>query len=144
MFNLDIISIRNLLNEQAFEDGKRRICLGLASELFNDDASSQLALLATELQRHDLALVRGSEDPGELYVEQTLKHAAVDMSWMRDAVRWTSKITTVAIEMVLPGILGMWADQRFGTSYLMAAGILVGAPLGFWHLLRMTRAKRVE
>ena len=44
---------------------------------------------------------RAADGSDELYVEQTLKHRPADMSWMRDAVHWTSRITTVALEMAV-------------------------------------------
>ena len=145
MPNVDLIAIRDQLNEATFEEGRRRVCIGCATELFAelDDASlsQRLAELEAELKRHDLSLFRGTEEVDELYVEQTLKHAAVDMSWMRDAVHWTSRITTIALEMTVPAIVGIWADRRFDTSYLGLLGLLIGVPLGIWHLLRMTRRK---
>jgi hypothetical protein len=53
------------------------------------------------------------------------------------AFEWVSKITTVALEMVLPGILGQWLDQRWGTQFLGFAGFALGMTVGMWHLLRM-------
>lgn len=59
------------------------------------------------------------------------------------AVEWVAKITTVALEMVLPGIFCLWLDQRWGTSYLGLIGFAVGMTVGIYHLLQMTpRPKR--
>ncbi|MBP89745.1 MAG: hypothetical protein CMJ64_24075 [Planctomycetaceae bacterium] len=142
---MDIITIRDRLNEEMFEQGKRRVCIGFVSELFADlddaSVSRRFAILERDLKSHDLSLQRGSDDPDELYVEQKLKYAAVDMSWVRDAVYWTSRVTTVALEMVVLGILGVWADQRLSTDFLGIVGLLIGVPLGIWHLLRMTQRK---
>jgi hypothetical protein len=56
-------------------------------------------------------------------------------------MEWVSRITTVALEMVLPGLGGMWLDDRWGTGpWIGLTGFALGAMLGFWHLLRMTRA----
>ena len=56
-----------------------------------------------------------------------------------EAARWISRLTTVVVEMVLPALVGSWLDQQFGTSFLTAVGLLLGVPLGFWHLLVITR-----
>lgn len=56
------------------------------------------------------------------------------------AIEWVSRITTVALEMVLPGILGAWLDGKWGTSFLGLVGFAFGVAVGLWHLLRMTKA----
>jgi len=58
---------------------------------------------------------------------------------LAEAMEWVSRITTVVLEMVLPGLAGQWLDQRWGTNFLALLGFAVGLPLGFWHLLIMTR-----
>ena len=56
------------------------------------------------------------------------------------AVAWASRVMTVALEMVLPGLIGFWIDRKLG---LKAACTLAGFGLGFsvalWHLLRLTK-----
>jgi hypothetical protein len=59
---------------------------------------------------------------------------------MADAIAWVSRITTVAAEMALPGLIGWWLDRRWGTSFLMLVGFSLGLVAGFWHLLIMTGA----
>jgi hypothetical protein len=98
--------------------------------------SAKLAQLKEELSRHDLALLRVEDD---LYAEQTLRQREVDLSWLSDATAWAAKITTVALEMGLPAVGGWWLDQRLGTAYWTIVGLVVGVPLGIWHLLLMTR-----
>lgn len=56
-------------------------------------------------------------------------------------MEWVAKITTVALEMVLPAVAGSYLDRRFGTSYLALAGVVLGFVVGMWHLLQMTRVK---
>jgi hypothetical protein len=63
---------------------------------------------------------------------------------MSVALDWVSRITTVALEMVLPGLAGLWLDQRLGTSFLGLVGFALGMVLGFWHLLLMTRSVRTS
>ena len=70
-------------------------------------------------------------DPADGIPPEEMPPAAV-------AVQWVSRITTVALEMVLPGLLGMWADNRWGTSYLVLLGFGFGVTLGIWHLIKMT------
>jgi hypothetical protein len=53
------------------------------------------------------------------------------------AIEWVAKITTVALEMVLPGLGGLWLDKQWGTPFLGLAGFALGLTVGIWHLLRM-------
>ena len=56
------------------------------------------------------------------------------------AMEWVSKITTVALEMVLPGFFGQWLDGKWGTGFLGPTGFAFGVVVGMWHLLRMTKS----
>lgn len=64
-----------------------------------------------------------------------------DPSTMAKAMQWVSRIFTVSLEMVLPGITGVLADRYLGTVVVFT---LIGFALGFtaagWHLMAMTRA----
>jgi hypothetical protein len=53
-------------------------------------------------------------------------------------MEWVARITTVSLEMVLPGLLGHWADRQFGTRFLSFIGFGMGILGGFFHLLTMT------
>jgi cyanate permease len=56
------------------------------------------------------------------------------------AMAWVSRITTVALEMVLPGLVGIWLDRRWGTSpWITLLGFGLGMTLAIWHLIQMTR-----
>jgi hypothetical protein len=57
------------------------------------------------------------------------------------AFEWVAKITTVGLEMVIPGLFGYWLDGKLGTRYLTIAGFALGMVVGFWHLLRMVKLK---
>ena len=57
------------------------------------------------------------------------------------ALEWVTKITTVALEMVLPALGGSYLDKRIGTSYWAIVGLVVGFVVGMWHLLQMTRSR---
>lgn len=58
------------------------------------------------------------------------------------AMEWVAKITTVGLEMVLPGIGGHYLDAWLGTSFLSLLGFGVGLVVGMWHLLQMTKPRR--
>ncbi|MHB0955308.1 MAG: AtpZ/AtpI family protein [Pirellulaceae bacterium] len=50
---------------------------------------------------------------------------------------------TVALGMVLPGLLGYFLDSRLGTrAVLTILGFGLGLTFGIWELLRMTRPSR--
>jgi F0F1-type ATP synthase assembly protein I len=60
---------------------------------------------------------------------------------MAKAAQWSSRIMVTSFEMVLPGVVGHWIDQRLGTVVLfMLVGLVVGCTGGVWHLIRMTSA----
>jgi hypothetical protein len=61
---------------------------------------------------------------------------------MAAAMDWVSRIITVALEMVVPGLAGGWLDKRWGTSFLALVGFAIGVSMGIWHLIVMTSPKR--
>jgi len=64
-----------------------------------------------------------------------------DRSSLAKAYHWASRIMVVALEMVLPGIAGLWVDRRLGTGFVfLLVGLAVGCIGGFYHLLRMTKS----
>lgn len=56
------------------------------------------------------------------------------------AFEWVARITTVALEMVLPGLAGSWLDGKFGTGFIALVGFALGITVGIWHLLVMTKS----
>ena len=64
-----------------------------------------------------------------------------DRSPMALAYAWAARVMTVSIEMVVPGVVGFWLDQRLGTKVLLTVvGLALGMSVGMWHLLRMTKS----
>jgi hypothetical protein len=61
---------------------------------------------------------------------------------MGEAIEWVTRITTVALVMVLPGVGGLWLDRHFGIKYLGLLGFLVGFVLGISTLLAMVKRPR--
>ncbi len=63
------------------------------------------------------------------------------------AYQWASRIISVSLEMVVPGLGGYWIDQRFGTvAVFTIIGFIGGMCLGMWHLLKIAKspAKRQD
>jgi F0F1-type ATP synthase assembly protein I len=53
---------------------------------------------------------------------------------------WSSRITAVALEMVLPGVFGYWVDQQLGTRALfLVLGMVFGVITGMLSLIRLTK-----
>lgn len=65
---------------------------------------------------------------------------------MAKAVEWATIAMTVAAEMVVPGLIGYWFDQRLGDFFAMRIVLFVllgfagGLVLAIWHLLRMLKS----
>lgn len=54
------------------------------------------------------------------------------------AFGWVSRITTVAVGMVVPGLVGFWIDRRLGTLVLFTVvGFGLGMTVGIVQLVRM-------
>lgn len=56
------------------------------------------------------------------------------------AMEWTSRITTISLEMVVPALVGYWLDRRLGTHLLfLVLGVMLGFVTAMLSLLRLTR-----
>jgi F0F1-type ATP synthase assembly protein I len=63
-----------------------------------------------------------------------------DRSSYAMAMQWVSRITAVAVEMVLPGAIGFWIDSKLGTKVLfLILGVILGFVGGMWQLIKMTK-----
>ena len=144
----DIAHIREELNELPFRDGKREVFVGRVSEVFEAESeetiTDQLGRFEQELRSHTLILTRHEDDQDALFVAQELRALAPDFSWMAEGMNWVSRITTVALEMVLPGLAGLWLDNLLETRVLSLLGFALGVPLGIWHLIAMTKNDRTS
>jgi hypothetical protein len=56
------------------------------------------------------------------------------------AYHWASRIMTVSLEMVVPGLVGLFVFDRFlGTEFVFCLlGFAGGLTLGIWHLIKLT------
>ena len=69
-----------------------------------------------------------------------MKDSPDDRSPLVVALEWTSRATTISLEMVLPGLLGYWADQRWETGpVLLVLGVMLGFATGTWHLSKLAK-----
>ena len=58
---------------------------------------------------------------------------------------WATRIMTISLEMVLPGLVGYWLDTKLGTKALfMLAGFALGSLVAMKQLLSMTRPSKLQ
>jgi F0F1-type ATP synthase assembly protein I len=63
-----------------------------------------------------------------------------DRSALSRAIELGSLVTTIAMEMVVPILLGHWIDEWLGTKAVFAIlGAALGMTGGLWHLIRLAR-----
>jgi ATP synthase protein I len=56
------------------------------------------------------------------------------------AMEWTSRITTISLEMVVPPAVGYWLDRRLGTGVLfLIFGMIAGFTTAIISLVKLTR-----
>jgi ATP synthase protein I len=57
------------------------------------------------------------------------------------AMEWTSRITTISLELVVPVLIGYWLDQRLGTRVLfLILGVMLGFATATLSLVRLARS----
>ena len=53
---------------------------------------------------------------------------------------WSSQLTSIALEMVLPCIAGLWIDRQLGTVMVfLILGVVFGMTAGMIHLVQFAR-----
>lgn len=72
-----------------------------------------------------------------------------DRSFIAAAVNWASRVTSIALEMVVPPVIGLWIDQKLNTGVIfISAGAVLGFCTGMFSLVKMansaTQPKRRE
>jgi F0F1-type ATP synthase assembly protein I len=66
-----------------------------------------------------------------------------DRSSFALAMAWTQWITAIALEMAIPGAIGLWLDRRLETGgVFLVLGVVIGFAVGMWHLIGLTRPPR--
>ena len=67
-----------------------------------------------------------------------MKNQPDDRSPLTHAMELGSLATTIALEMVVPIVLGVLLDQRLGTKVVFAIlGGAIGMTGGIWHLVKV-------
>ena len=62
---------------------------------------------------------------------------------MAIAFEWSAVIMTISAEMVVPGLVGYWLDQRLGTRVLfLLIGFAAGGTLAVLGLMRIANKRR--
>lgn len=62
-----------------------------------------------------------------------------DSSPVAIAAYWVSRITTITLTMVVPGLVGYWLDMRLGTRVVfLLVGFAAGMALAVWQLMQLT------
>jgi F0F1-type ATP synthase assembly protein I len=70
----------------------------------------------------------------------TVTHSPDDRSSMARAVEWSSRVTSIAAGMVVPGVLGYWVDRKLGTGGLcLVLGVVLGFACGLWQLVQLAQ-----
>jgi ATP synthase protein I len=64
-----------------------------------------------------------------------------DPSSYANAMVWVSRITSISMEMVAPGLIGYYLlDRWFGTKVVfLILGLILGLIGGIWQLIRLTK-----
>lgn len=61
---------------------------------------------------------------------------------MAIAFEWSATVMTISAEMVVPGLMGYWLDQRLGTRALfLLAGFAIGGTLAGMQLMRIAKKR---
>ena len=54
---------------------------------------------------------------------------------------WAARIMTISLEMVLPGLVGVWVDGLLGTMIVFTlAGFALGITAAIYHLIHLTKS----
>jgi hypothetical protein len=65
-----------------------------------------------------------------------------DRSRQAIAYSWASRIISISLEMVVPGLIGFWLDRKLRTRVVFTVvGFGLGFTLGMMHLMRIARPK---
>jgi hypothetical protein len=56
------------------------------------------------------------------------------------ALSWVNVLTTVALEMALPCLVGIWLDRKTGARFVFTVlGAAGGLTLGLYHLMKIAK-----
>ena len=65
-----------------------------------------------------------------------------DRSASARAYSRAAQVMTACLEMVVPGLIGYYIDQKVGTRVVgTIVGFALGLTMGIWHLVKMTESR---
>jgi F0F1-type ATP synthase assembly protein I len=69
-----------------------------------------------------------------------VQHNDDDRSMMARGWSWGHQAMSISLEMVVPGLLGLWVDRQVGTLPLfLILGVIFGMTAGMIHLMQFAR-----
>ncbi len=126
----------------------------IPSSKFRVSESHLLAYLATSYDEQlagkssRLGILMSSEpsigpDAGEDEKPEDWRNAESDnRSATAKAAEWSSRIMTISMEMVLPGLAGYWLDNKLGSKgVFMLLGFAAGSVIAFKQLLSIAKGQ---
>jgi len=68
-----------------------------------------------------------------------------DSAFYAHLYQWSTRASMIALEMVIPAVIGVGLDRVLGTVALFAIlGVMLGMALGFWQLIKIARSVGVD
>ncbi len=68
-----------------------------------------------------------------------------ELSPLARGYQWAFRIITLAFGMVVPGLIGLWADKQLGwTPALTSLGFLLGMMAGMWRLVQLANSDTTQ
>ena len=68
-----------------------------------------------------------------------------DHSFQALLYQWSARVSGIALEMVIPAVIGVGLDRLFGTVVLFAIlGVILGITLGFWQLIKLAKCDQLQ
>jgi len=69
-------------------------------------------------------------------------HSPDDRSPLAQGIAWSTRVTAIALEMVVPGLIGLWIDRRLGTvAVFLFLGMILGVTTGILQLARLAASE---
>jgi F0F1-type ATP synthase assembly protein I len=70
-----------------------------------------------------------------------LEELETNRSFIATAVNWASRVTSIALEMVVPPVLGLWIDRKLDTGFVfVSTGAILGFCAGMLSLIRLAKS----
>ena len=68
-----------------------------------------------------------------------------DSSFYAHLYQWAVRASAIAVEMVIPAVVGVGLDRLFGTVALFVIlGVILGMTLGFWQLIKIAHDENTQ